>query len=767
MNKFRKFLSFCLGLLFSWAIVYFITNHFFENPYIIKYDFVLQHIPFYEEFLRLLSKGLPFWSFNSFMGLNFWASKGYYLIGDPFAWLGTLYRENHSVIEILSMLFRIKLYFMTVTAYLWFSNYKLKLPFHILLTLLYVFSGWNLVFMEHPMYTSFYAVLPLMFYGLDVFRIYRHGFWVWLSAALLISINFYLFWVASIIVLIYWLTNSLYHSITIRRFLIDSLMLIAYFALGVLISAVIWLPSILHLLQSSRLGSNTTIYSVWSDTNIASFIAYAMVPMLKNLDGVFKDYWYYFNQVGLYIGLLAWFIIPQAILSSKTKKQKWTLLSLMILLFVLLMSPKVGLIFHFTYSLRYTLVHTILGLWMMVLAFEHLDRINGYLVGISLALILLAYGLIQNHFLPLVHPILPSQLEELTLLNRIPVLSILYALLLISYQYLKSKSRLLSTVGFLLLFVSIYEINTNAKAALVSQQHVDPLLYQDQDFKNAIEYLKSIDSSFYRIYTDQISVSNIGLVYNISTQSTYDTTYQYSLTDFLHLTRQYPESNWEFRLNDPTLTSLVGIKYGIVKEITIDNSMTDPWFADELVTDQDFGPYKIIQYKEAVHFASTSTQIEDISILLEKDIESTDYRVNELAGALKRSIFLDLNTYPIQSWMSSISNETVTVDSIIQKSNTIEFDITTNSNSLLFTRMAYDDGWLISSNSQTLKTLPVQGGFLGILVPEGTHIIKMSYVPPGFDLGLNLTKLGVFLALLSELLCLSYLIFKRLKPSSK
>jgi hypothetical protein len=220
-------------------------------------------------------------------------------------------------------------------------------------------------------------------------------------------------------------------------------------------------------------------------------------------------------------------------------------------------------------------------------------------------------------------------------------------------------------------------------------------------------------------------------------------------------------------LNDPTLTSLIGIKYGIVKEITLDNPMTDPWFSDELITGQDFGPYKIVQYKELVHFASTSAQIEDLSTLLEKDIESTEYRVNELAGSLKRSIYLDLATYPIQSWMSLESNEIITVDSITQKNYKLEFNIISNSNTLLFTRMAYDDGWRVYSNSQSLETVPVQGGFLGILVPKGTHLIEMNFIPPGFDLGLNLTKFGLILAILTEVLSLFYFIFKRLKPSSK
>ena len=59
-----------------------------NNGFVVKYDYVLQHILFYKEFYELLSEGLPAWSWNMFAGINFWGSKAYYLIGDLFVWVG-------------------------------------------------------------------------------------------------------------------------------------------------------------------------------------------------------------------------------------------------------------------------------------------------------------------------------------------------------------------------------------------------------------------------------------------------------------------------------------------------------------------------------------------------------------------------------------------------------------------------------------------------------------------------------------------------------
>ena len=62
------------------------------GDFVLGYDFQYQHLFFYAEFKRLLFSGqLPFWSRNLFLGANFYASKAYYLVGDPFAYIAILF----------------------------------------------------------------------------------------------------------------------------------------------------------------------------------------------------------------------------------------------------------------------------------------------------------------------------------------------------------------------------------------------------------------------------------------------------------------------------------------------------------------------------------------------------------------------------------------------------------------------------------------------------------------------------------------------------
>ena len=97
LKCFKLFISFGVitSLIFLPDIIDYIRgilNHqFFESTFAIKYDWSTQHIPFYQEFYRLIDSGEIGWSWNQFLGINFFASKAYYLVGDPFAWIGYIF----------------------------------------------------------------------------------------------------------------------------------------------------------------------------------------------------------------------------------------------------------------------------------------------------------------------------------------------------------------------------------------------------------------------------------------------------------------------------------------------------------------------------------------------------------------------------------------------------------------------------------------------------------------------------------------------------
>ena len=90
MNFLKKHVFFITVLLMVLLVIFskFITT---DTAYVIGYDIKNIYVPFYEEIRTLFRNGeLSFWSHNFFLGGNILASKGYYFLGDLFAYFSVI-----------------------------------------------------------------------------------------------------------------------------------------------------------------------------------------------------------------------------------------------------------------------------------------------------------------------------------------------------------------------------------------------------------------------------------------------------------------------------------------------------------------------------------------------------------------------------------------------------------------------------------------------------------------------------------------------------
>lgn len=60
------------------------------GTFMICTDYMRQQIPFIMETKRMLESGTPFWSWNTYVGDNFWAGYAFYSLTSPFVWLVAL-----------------------------------------------------------------------------------------------------------------------------------------------------------------------------------------------------------------------------------------------------------------------------------------------------------------------------------------------------------------------------------------------------------------------------------------------------------------------------------------------------------------------------------------------------------------------------------------------------------------------------------------------------------------------------------------------------
>jgi uncharacterized membrane protein YfhO len=81
-------------------------------------------------------------------------------------------------------------------------------------------------------------------------------------------------------------------------------------------------------------------------------------------------------------------------------------------------------------------------------------------------------------------------------------------------------------------------------------------------------------------------------------------------------------------------------------------------------------------------------------------------------------------------------------------SDYINGDVSLDTDGLVVFSIPYDEGWTVTVDGMEEIIEPVADGLMGVYMEEGTHELELSYVSPGFSLGMLLTILGLVLFVL-------------------
>jgi uncharacterized membrane protein YfhO len=79
----------------------------------------------------------------------------------------------------------------------------------------------------------------------------------------------------------------------------------------------------------------------------------------------------------------------------------------------------------------------------------------------------------------------------------------------------------------------------------------------------------------------------------------------------------------------------------------------------------------------------------------------------------------------------------------------IELTLPRRGEKLLATSLSIPEGWKATTQKRPLKTLIINGAFLGVVVPDGVETVRLRFVPVGLWLGFVLcaASIGVLLVL--------------------
>ncbi len=712
-----------------------------DTPMVLGWDFRGQYNMFYSNLKVMLEQlvsdhTLPFYSWNLFLGNNFWASKLFYY-HDFFEWIAALCSSAHYY-QVQLVLSWIKL-LIAALSFTFYGRSRHWRPLPVLIgSLLFAFSSTMLDSLKDPLFLSFTIFLPLYFYAMDQFLIRRKkGFYIIITAFLLI-INYYSFYTLSVFSVFVFLYR--YYEIygTLRGFFKPALTLIGYYLVAVCCAGIVAIPCFLDIASNSRLLHSSFLWKYPAYQPYFSVFSALVTPtsMLVNRALDFESIYSYVtpNRTDLYLclwsGSITALLIAQPMFNKKTGKAARVFMGIMLLLMLL---PVGSSMMHGFSEPSYR--------WIQMLVFFNLTLILPYLdqsskinrpvlilsAAFCAAILIFSIPLLA-HLLGV--PFKEVQTEYYLVLPTLLFLGLFTCIFLFSHQYRNRWLLMLCTLE--LSWVGYQSLYGNPFFREWSWERVNEVEQALGQPGELINYLNGLDphnySEYYRVYIPRDSLywgysSNLNLKYQFPGVMTYDSTFSPALNDLSLLIDNPNYLPWNIELEDPFYLDYVGVKYAIITE-------------ESELPHKDFilvGEYRGLPVYQNLHYQG---------ILRSYGQAETIEQYQQSADSSKVLNTLISDEKTLQQLQGSFHDAVLTVDSLIHYGNTLHAQCSSSSDTVVTLSIPYDRGWKILVNHQAVPSYNSNGGMLTFTLTAGDNLIEMYYVPPGLKAGILFSTVG-------------------------
>lgn len=751
-NYIKKILlAFLVLIIFSLVLNYFyiavINNNLFDiffnnTKLVISGDYFFQHQYFYKEFYNLLQQKELAYSLNHFLGTNFYASKAYYVVGDIYAWLGYFdYQKGYDVLKIMTKLNGLRFLVSGFSMYLFLSSLKHKYLNCLIFSVVYMFSGSISMFIENPMFLSFYSFLPLLYLGLEQLIQKNKILFLSLAITLLAVTNYYLLFSALIFALVYFFVRILVvYGFNFRKIIMCSIYGLLATLIAFLIASIIFYPSVKFMLSSPRINTNLNEYLNFASNHVGRIVASFISPMSFEQNSLYYDYWYYFYQIGIYAGLISLVLLPFVFL----KKRNFYYIILIIFCLITLTNPLFGKFFNFTYSFRYTTNISFLLVFLGSCGLENILKVSDIkkciLASITSIILFISikYFLLNYWF----YKVYDSMFEffEAENIQRATYFVLIYIFIFVGINLFKNKKYLKEVCLVVLLFVASYEVISFNKLSYQKNLMVNKVENIDYDFKKIMEHLKSLDSSYYRVITNKDLV-NEHLAYDYPIPVIYDSVYQYSSFEFLKTSRLYPDVSWRFSYQSMDFATgfpMLNIRYLITDDFS--QIETYDWYGDLIYKLGKYQVYKFDRPSGMLKSYNNFGIYENQSLELNKD--SFIKPTHEVMTFLNKNLLFEKEDFN-KLKLENKSNEDKFYQTKTYSNNYLEFDVNIKEDEVLLLSLSYDKGWKAFLNDQETEVYKVNGGLMAVVAKAGTTKISFKFEDKNYIVGKNSTYIGL------------------------
>ena len=596
--RYILYLSFMGVMFYAFALV---TN-LFTIP--LSGDYVLQQIPFYlngyDDWWHFLTTGeFVLWDDSTYLGANHIGSNSFYYYLNPF-FMPILIFPRFLVPQGLAVLMIGKMVGASLTFRLLLKHFKVQETHARIFAMAYGFSGWMAYYLWFNHFMEVAVVFPLVLLGVE--KLLKDKNFRFLALSLfLMGITNYFFLVSTSFTAVFYAIfrylQTAYQRPIKGNFTVAFYGLLA-FATGLLMSAFVFLPSVMVAITSNRVGEAwylDQLTAAYEDGNWQQL--WNLITIWQNQSGIEEPYNQFYPLISflfptvsnrsstlfktgsydntissLFIYTpLTMLLLPSLI--HNLRQKKWShLLGFSLVLFMLFTPITYQLVHGFTIDYgRWQIFVVAIAITYIAIHFEqrmsfkrwYYDVSFATILGLALYAVYVALEYENKYFF--------SEMEER---QYVAVFALLYMIAV--YWVLRKdyqKKSLPETLQTAIFFEAIVmgTLIMNMHGLISYPNSLDNGLDLVQDQRDVVKKIYAQDDDFFRIYNLNAGEStNLGMRLGYNGLTAFHSLYNFYLSDFNNYSHMnYNYRGWSMGYHEKryNLDLFLGIKYYIMQNV--------------------------------------------------------------------------------------------------------------------------------------------------------------------------------------------------------